>query len=62
MSIVNLKINKNSYSCLVCGNKDNLMELTIKRKRYEMGAIISFTICDNCIKQTSKELLDNIGL
>jgi len=60
MKIVKLTTSRQSYACLVCGEKDNLKELALERDHSRHGSIIGFTICVGCVKQMSKELSEGI--
>lgn len=56
---MNIEESKFSYSCLICNNKNDLNELAIERKHMKHGSVAGFTICNDCIKQMSDELIEH---
>ncbi len=56
MAIVKFKKSANSYACLICGSKENMVEMAIERDHSNHSSVIGFTICVECAKQMAEEL------
>lgn len=53
--IIEVKENKDGFTCLICCKKQATLTLKIKRPAHK-DTVASFHVCDNCLAKMQREI------